>query len=78
MQDTNLCNLSYPWPFPVHAGKYRIEAETSPGKHSLYYHPQCPIQVSSGGKWCPLVSHWSWLQSLPTDKYESSLVVEES
>ena len=68
MQGINWCSLSYPWPFPVHAGKRRTEVETSPGKHSLYYHHQCPIEVSSVGKWCPLVSHCSWLQSLPKDK----------
>ena len=81
MQDINWCSLSYPWPFPVHAGKRRTEVETSPGKHSLYDHHQCPIQVSSGGKWYPLASHCSWLQSLPKDKilhFESYAVVEES
>lgn len=67
MQDTNWCNLSYPWPSLVHAGKHRTEAETSPNKHSLYAHNQCPTQASSGGKWYPLVFPCCWLQSLPTN-----------
>jgi hypothetical protein len=67
MQDTNWCILSYPWPSLVHAGKHRTEAETSPNKHSLYAHNQCPTQASSGGKWYPLVFPCCWLQSLPTN-----------
>lgn len=62
-QCTNWCNLSYPWPSLVHAGKHRTEAATSPNKHSLYAHNQCPTQASSGGKWYPLVFPCSWLQS---------------
>lgn len=67
MQEANWCNLSYPLPSLVHAGKHRTEAETSPNKHSLYAHNQCPTQASSGGKWYPLVFPCCWLQSLPTN-----------